>query len=285
MKPEIVNVTPSKAKEWLARNVDNRRLRENVVTGLSDAIRRGEWILSHQGIAFGKSGKLLDGQHRLHAIVEAGMAAPMMVTWNVDDEAFKVTDIGTKRQASDILDISTGHAAVARFIAVVEDKTSRASLTPQFLMPFVHATAEPYARLNEFCSMTSKTWSSAAVRSAAILRMMDGADENHVLMTYYALVHLDYDSMPPIAKALLRQKDRGTFHAANTEMFVRCLDAFNPDKAHQRTIQIVSTATQLEYARQVIAREIRGQKKAPVAFAAGAKKTVNVSRHFTPALI
>jgi hypothetical protein len=62
MKTEVVNVTPTKAKEWLERNVDNRRLRENTVSGLADSIRRGEWILSHQGIAFGKSGKLLDAK-------------------------------------------------------------------------------------------------------------------------------------------------------------------------------------------------------------------------------
>jgi hypothetical protein len=205
----------------------------------------------------------------------------MLVTRDAPDESFKVTDIGIKRFASDILSISTGHAAVARFLAVVEDKAQRSSITPQYLAPFVRAVEEPYAALTGFCSMTSKTWASAAVRSAAILRLLDGADDNYVLMTYHSLIHLDYDAMPQIAKAILRQKERGTFHAANTEMFVRCLKVFNPAEASQRTIQVSSTATLMQYARDVIAREVHGQKKAPAAKASGAKKVVNVSRNST----
>lgn len=272
MKPKIVYVTPAMAQEWLRKNTNNRRLREGTVEGLADAIRRGEWIVSHQGIAFGKSGRLLDGQHRLHAVVRAGIAVEMMVTFDEDDEAFKVIDIGLKRQSYDILDIGTGHAAVARFLAVVEDKASRTSLTPQYLVPFVRGVSEPYSALISFCPAISKTWSAAAVRAAAVIRLLDGADENYVLMTYHALNHLDYDAMPSIARAIMRQKERGTFHAANTEMFVRCLKVFNPAEAARRTIQIVSTSSLLDYARDVIAREIRGQRK-PAPARAVAKKT------------
>ena len=71
MKTEVVLVTPLLAKKWLERNTDNRDIRPSVVTGLAESITRGEWVLSHQGIAFAKSGRLLDGQHRLLAIVEA----------------------------------------------------------------------------------------------------------------------------------------------------------------------------------------------------------------------
>lgn len=279
MKSEIVTITPSKAKEWLARNVEhNRPMRAGVVTGLADSIRRGEWKLSHQGIAFGKSGKLIDGQHRLSAIVEANLAVPCVVWRDLDDDAFDVLDIGLKRGASDILGVHFSYAATARFLAVIEDKATRASITPQYLVPFIRAIEEPYTKLVEFCSATSKTWSSAAVRAAAVVRLLDGADENYVLMNYYALVHLDFESMSPIAQTLVRQKERGTFHAANTEMFVRCLKVFDPAQAASRSIQISSTSTWLEYAREVIAREIRGQKKAPAAKASGAKKTVTYPR-------
>jgi hypothetical protein len=283
VKTKIVTVTPSMAQEWLEKNVDNRPIRHKTVEGMAQAIRRGEWVLSHQGIAFGKSGNLVDGQHRLSAIVEAGRAVPMMVTWDVDDGAFQVTDLGLRRSVSDIMSIPLGLAAVARVLAVVEDRALRTSLTPQYLAPFVRATERPYAAMNAFCAMTSKTWSSSSVRAAAIIRMLDGADENYILMTYHALCHLDYDSMPPIAKALMRQKERGTLSTSNFDMFVRCLKVFNPAEASQRTIQIVSNAPLLAYAREVIAREIHGQKKAPAAKASGAKKTVNVKPNYTAA--
>ena len=64
MKTEVIVVSPALAKKWLDKNTVNRRVYPSVVTGLVEAIERGEWICSHQGIAFSKSGRLLDGQHR-----------------------------------------------------------------------------------------------------------------------------------------------------------------------------------------------------------------------------
>lgn len=281
MKTKIVTVTPEMARDWLGKNFGNRKLRERTVDGLAEAIQRGEWVLSHQGISFGKSGNLLDGQHRLSAIERSGRSVQLMVSWDVDDDAFRVLDIGLKRGVADILAIQLGHAAVARFLAVVEDKTLRTSITPQYLLPFVRATEAPYFALNSFCTMTSKTWSSSAVRSAAIVRLLDGADENYVLMTYHALNHLDYDSMPPIAKAVMRQKERGTLNTGNSDMFVRCLKVFNPAEASQRTIQIVSNSSLMQYARDVIAREVHGQKKSPSAKAGGDRRSVKTPANRT----
>jgi len=35
--------------------------------GFAEAMRRGEWMVTHQGIAFDTQGVLVDGQHRLAA--------------------------------------------------------------------------------------------------------------------------------------------------------------------------------------------------------------------------
>lgn len=285
MKTEVVLMTPQKAQALMSKNaVFNRELRPSTVSGLADAIRRGEWVVSHQGIAVSKSGVVLDGQHRLCAIVQADMAVPILVTTGVEDDAFKVIDIGLKRSNADVLNVSQHLAACARFLAVVEDKTSRASITPQYLVPFIKAIEDPLGRLLAFCPSTTRAWSAAAVRAAAVLRIMDGADENYVLMTYHSLVHLEYEDMPPIAQALVRQRERGTIHSANNEMFLRCLKVFNPAEAQMRTIQVSSTATLMDYAREVIAMEIRGQKKAPTAKAAGAKKPVKTGLKSTAAV-
>lgn len=282
MKTELVMMTPAKAKALLEQNAEyNRDLRPSTVSGLADAIRRNEWIVSHQGIGVSKSGVVIDGQHRLSAIVEAGVTVPILVTTGLDDDAFKVIDIGLKRSNADVLNVSQALAACARFLAVVEDKANRASISPQFLVPFVKAIEDPLGRLLAFCPSAAKTWSAAAVRSAALLRIMDGYDENYVLMTYHSLVHLEYEDMPPIAQALVRQRERGTVHGANTEMFLRCLKVFNPAESRMRTIQVSSTATLMDYARDTIAMHIRGQKKAPAAKASGAKKTSNLSRKST----
>lgn len=73
-------VTPGMAREWLAANSGNRTVRANAVSRLASVIRGGGWQVTHQGIAFLDDGTLADGQHRLLAIVQAGVAVEVVIT-------------------------------------------------------------------------------------------------------------------------------------------------------------------------------------------------------------
>ncbi|WP_405993756.1 hypothetical protein [Streptomyces sp. NBC_00986] len=87
------------------------------VTHLARAIERGEWKLTHQGIAFDENGQLVDGQHRLAAIVKAGMAVEILVAHDVPRSAFTVMDTGRKRTGRDALslvgELNSNHLAAA----------------------------------------------------------------------------------------------------------------------------------------------------------------------------
>lgn len=103
----IVKVTPEIAATFLSRDSVNRRLDMGQVRSLTETILRGEWKLTHQGIAFDETGALLDGQHRLHAIIEANTPVEMLVFDGVAREVFPVLDTGKRRSAADTL-LSTG---------------------------------------------------------------------------------------------------------------------------------------------------------------------------------
>jgi hypothetical protein len=103
MKTSIENITPAKALAYLARNRINRPLRQKWVESLAQQITSGNWQLTHQGIAIAKSGELIDGQHRLSAVVLADKAVHMTVATEVDDSVYKVTDCGLKRASHDRL--------------------------------------------------------------------------------------------------------------------------------------------------------------------------------------
>lgn len=105
--PRIVKVTPEIAETFLSRASVNRRLDIGQVRALAETILRGEWKLTHQGIAFDKAGSLLDGQHRLHAIIEANAPAEMLVFEGLSQDIFPVLDTGKRRSAADTLS-STG---------------------------------------------------------------------------------------------------------------------------------------------------------------------------------
>src|SRR6266704_2773676 len=84
-------------------------------------MRRGEWLVTHQGIAFDVNGVLVDGQHRLAAIIEAERPVELTVFSEVAEGTFDVLDIGKRRTAADVLAIegeknSTMLAAMVRTV-------------------------------------------------------------------------------------------------------------------------------------------------------------------------
>lgn len=105
MKTEIKQITPSVAGEMLKRNINNRPIREVQVEFYSQQMINNEWLFDGQPIRFSSNGGLLDGQHRLSAVIKSGVPNEFMVITGIDPEAFKVMDTGSSRSPSDVLSI------------------------------------------------------------------------------------------------------------------------------------------------------------------------------------
>jgi len=100
---EIVTVTPTLATEWLATNHVNRKLRSRDVEKYARDMTAGRWSMTGEPIKFSASGRLLDGQHRLSAIIRSGVEVKLLVVRNVEDRAQIDMDSGVKRSAADAL--------------------------------------------------------------------------------------------------------------------------------------------------------------------------------------
>lgn len=101
MKSETVFVTPEMAAEWLKTNNRNRKLNPKHVTNLARAMERGDWALNGESIKISSEGELLDGQHRLEAIVEAATGIFTLVVQDIPAEAQSTMDQGRKRNFGD----------------------------------------------------------------------------------------------------------------------------------------------------------------------------------------
>src|SRR5437763_7148551 len=112
MRSRVQTITPKKAQEYLEHNTANRPLSGRTVRDFAQAMRRGEWRVTHQGIAFDTTGALVDGQHRLAAIVEADIPVDVTVFTEVPEGAFDVLDTGKRRNAADVLAIKGEKSAV-----------------------------------------------------------------------------------------------------------------------------------------------------------------------------
>jgi hypothetical protein len=75
---EMVTATPEMALRWLGNNPRNRPLDMERVQALREKIRCGTWKPNPPVEVF-DSGRLWNGQHRLTAIVQEGVAVPLRV--------------------------------------------------------------------------------------------------------------------------------------------------------------------------------------------------------------
>lgn len=99
-------ITPERAIELLNRNTHNRKARLTVVHRYSQEILKGNWQENTgESIKISDRGRILDGQHRLMAIVKANQGVNFHIAYGINDNAFSVIDIGANRTAADIFHI------------------------------------------------------------------------------------------------------------------------------------------------------------------------------------
>jgi len=89
VKQEVKVITPDKAIEFLKKNKTNRPLRMSVVEQYALDMRKGHWVVNHQGIAFDNNGNLVDGQHRLEAIRLANVPIKILITTGLQNVALE----------------------------------------------------------------------------------------------------------------------------------------------------------------------------------------------------
>lgn len=99
-----VDMTPELAQKYLDTQVFNRKLNNMWVSALVGVINRGEWILDGNSIKMDCNGHLIDGQHRLNAVIRAQKTVPMEIKSGFAPEAIYVIDAFTKpRSCGDVL--------------------------------------------------------------------------------------------------------------------------------------------------------------------------------------
>ena len=107
-KIEICMITPEVARDWMGKNIGNRPMYPSNVKKLVTAIKNNKWKMTGDPIRFSDSGKLIDGQHRLQAIIDTGMTVSCIVMHDLGDDIFDVIDSGKPRGKVDVLSIEYG---------------------------------------------------------------------------------------------------------------------------------------------------------------------------------
>ena len=108
IRSSVMDITPELARAWLELNTGNYRIiSKQVVKNYARAMAAGEWKLNAEAVKFDdgldNGGNLIDGQHRLCAVIESGVTIRSLVVWGVPVESADTLDNGKRRTTADTL--------------------------------------------------------------------------------------------------------------------------------------------------------------------------------------
>jgi hypothetical protein len=210
----VTEISPETAERWLERNANNRTIRQADVDKYARDMVAGNWQMTGEAIKFGSTGVLLDGQHRLWAIVESGQTVRMMVVTGLPPEAQSVMDSGVKRSAGDSLHL-TGTpsanlvAAVAR-LGITYDNgyltRARSVINGQDVPSPTHAEIRQWVDLNPNvvdCVNYTRRWPGRSKAAAATgLLVTRRIDVEEATEFFQRIIDLDFRGKGDPAKTL-----------------------------------------------------------------------------------
>lgn len=181
-------ITPAIAEAMLRTSAElgaiNRKLNNRHVELYANEIRSNRWKLNGDAIRLDDDGRILDGQHRLHACVLAGIPFTTIVMTGVDANTFDTIDCGRVRTTSQVLQMADVKynslvssiirgASEIRSVGHTDMKEKRLSNT---------AALAEYNTNAELYNRAAAISSSAVIESHAVPPKLVGS-------VYYYLVH------------------------------------------------------------------------------------------------
>lgn len=104
----------------LEMNIQNRTIKKGHMQWLAEAIKNNDFHLTTQAIGVSDKGVLLDGQHRLMALKDAGYpSVDLLIVTGLSERSRIYIDQGAKRSTADMLKIVLNHSISHRMAALV----------------------------------------------------------------------------------------------------------------------------------------------------------------------
>jgi hypothetical protein len=243
MRTEVIEITPKMAQLFLSNNNVNRKISQSNIASLASDMKEGRWQLTHQGICLGKDMALIDGQHRLKAILEADVPVKMCVTFddNLTSPLDWIIDAGIKRTSAFTLGIPTLLSATARYLGrsiLLED--------PSILK--IRELAEWINPQYSFMSQsTMRGISKAPVIAGAILSMKEDKNRIHYIAEQYeSMVNFTPELMSPVVSSFFKQIAVEKKYVTPHQLCARAYRIFIPDNRNNQRLMIKSESFAFE---------------------------------------
>jgi hypothetical protein len=231
----LEKITPAKAAEYLAKNTGNRKPRMGMAAKIARDIEAGKWEVTHQPIAFDCNGRLIDGQHRLQAIILSQRTVSVFVARyerEVNDTMYIPVDEGVKRSHADVLHLTPRMAQVCNVLVAMKQMTNKRSNSSSEVQEMHERHGDLIERLMALGNhRTYKFRTAATVIATVVLTIRNNPAKAEEIETQWRhfVTFDDLGELQPSITALLRFADRDVGLSNRfAESICRTAYAFDP---------------------------------------------------------
>jgi len=241
-----------------AHNKDNRTLRESTVNTYSRDMQNGKWRETHQCIAFNQDGDLIDGQHRLHAVLRSGETIWFYVArYSGSQTAMHLPiDQNIKRSAADIIGCDRRTQETSTAILRLSSGAVK-GVSASEIEDCIKKYSRQISRVQEVIKTNVRHRTSASARAAIVILIHSQAEhEDEIMEQYKAFASLDFDVMWSSTKALVKLFDLGsvpTGAAGGAYESQRVFYTFDPKNKNVKIIRILEPESMARSIREAAA--------------------------------
>lgn len=100
-RPSVVTeeISPTTAHKYLTHNLGNRKIVKSHIDMIARDIKNDNWRFNATPICFAHTGRMMNGQHRLYACIEADAPIECTVVRGLEEEAFHTYDVQVRRRS------------------------------------------------------------------------------------------------------------------------------------------------------------------------------------------
>ncbi len=254
----IRKVSPLQAQVWMQKNSINRRFRPGAAKRYALIMAAGHWLLTPEAICFDEEGVLLNGQHRLWAIMETGIAQECVIWENVPRSVFSVIDRGQMRSFADAYGAEKRLSECANLAA----RICYQKPADFHVLAMAELLQDSHERLIDFCGSKKKIFSSSPFRLAACIHDLYG-NGDYAFTVYRDLLHMNIQNMPRIAIALASAATDQRLKSSSggikeKDLLARAFKVFDPKNANLSKVQISDPNRDAAFIADLIRPSIEG---------------------------
>lgn len=239
-------IGPTLASRLMENNICNRDFRPGWAKDIARQMKLGRWRASPEPIVITTRGRVVNGQHRLWAVVDTGTTQEFTITVIPDEqftEIFEILDQGASRSNADVLREDARDITPLNFLLRV---AGIKTVKHQDLRPFIDSDLGRIIKKINERKATGKIWKHNLFKAAMAVSILDGVlSEEEAFGIYDNLITSTITNWPHVFGLLYMQLTDGSIQlnssgrSVKNDWFIRTMFALkNRNRRDLKMIRI-----------------------------------------------